>query len=164
MNRVRHLVEIDDALSQSAKLGEAVTTQTADSVFAYGHELGGKVVRNKRVAQQQGRELAEFARKELDLGGDALPDLPGLIETYFGVDVALSPLGSNVDGLCVHGSEISSILASSDFSAGHVSFTSAHELGHHLLGHPGEVIGEATEEIFADNPIEWRRMPSLGIF
>lgn len=164
MNRVRHLVEIDDALSQSAGLGGAVTTQAADRVLEYGRELGGKVVRSKRVAQQQGGELAEFARKELDLGGDALPDLPGLIETYFGVDVALSPLGTNADGLCVHGSGISLILASSDFSAGHVRFTLAHELGHHLLGDPGEVIGEATDEMFADKPIEWRASAFAGHF
>jgi Zn-dependent peptidase ImmA (M78 family)/transcriptional regulator with XRE-family HTH domain len=162
MTRARHLVEIDDALSQSAELQPAVPTDAAKSVLAHGRELGRRAVRSKKTAQQQGKELAELVRQELDLGADALADLPGLIETYFGVDVALSPLGTHADGLCVHSSEISLILASSSFPAGHVRFTLAHELGHHLLGDPREVIGEATTEMFADDPLEWRANAFAG--
>jgi Zn-dependent peptidase ImmA (M78 family)/transcriptional regulator with XRE-family HTH domain len=162
MTRARHLVEIDDALSQSAELQPAIPTDAAKRVLAHGRELGARPVRSKKTAQQQGKELAELVRQELDLGADALADLPGLIETYFGVDVALSPLGTHADGLCVHSSEISLILASSNFPAGHVRFTLAHELGHHLLGDPREVIGEATTEMFADDPLEWRANAFAG--
>lgn len=39
-----------------------------------------------------------MTRRELDLGSDALGDVAGLIEQHFGVDVALSPLGTEVAG------------------------------------------------------------------
>src|SRR5271155_2452663 len=76
--------------------------------------------KSKAEAQRQGRELAELTRRELDLGSDALCDIAGLIEQHFAVDVALSPLGADVDGLCVHSGPAALILANTDASDGRV--------------------------------------------
>jgi Zn-dependent peptidase ImmA (M78 family) len=75
------------------------------------------------------------------------------------------------DGLCVHSNDVYLILASSDFSLGHVRFTLAHELGHHLFGDPREIIGESSKEMFAKSVPEWRAnafaanflMPERGV-
>lgn len=72
------------------------------------------------------------------------------------MDVALSPLGTEADGLCVHCGPSALILASSDFPDGHLRFTIAHELGHHLLNDPDEIIEETAGDMFADNARESR--------
>jgi len=100
--------------------------------------------------------LAERLRLELGLGGHEIGDLPGLVERSFGVDVALSPLGTDSDGLCVHRDDIALIVASSDFSYGHMRFTLAHELGHQLFGDPRDVIDEGERDMFADDLTEKR--------
>jgi Zn-dependent peptidase ImmA (M78 family) len=124
----------------------------------------GTLPRSKAAAQQQGRELAELTRRELDLGSDALGDVAGLIEQHFAVDVALAPLGTDADGLCAHSGTAALILASSDFSNGHLRFTLAHELGHHLLGDPREVIEESQRDMFADTAVERRANAFAGHF
>src|SRR5450756_1450104 len=124
----------------------------------------GSLPPSKQAAQRQGRELAELTRRELDLGSDALGDLAGLIEQHFAVDVALSRLGTEVDGLCVHSGPAALILASSDFPEGHVRFTLAHELAHHILGDPREIIEEAEGDMFADTAAEWRANAFAGHF
>src|SRR5665811_682634 len=91
-------------------------------------------------ARRQGRDLAELTRREIDLGTDAIADLAAVIELHFGVDVALSPMGTEADGLCVHSGPAALILASSDYPDGHLRFTLAHELGHHLLGDTRESV------------------------
>jgi hypothetical protein len=78
--------------------------------------------------------------------------------------VALSPLGTDADGLCVHGGPAALILASSDFPDGHVRFTLAHEMTHHLLADPREVIEEAERDMFADTAAEWRANAFAGHF
>ena len=120
--------------------------------------------RRTAVARQQGRELAELTRRELDLGSDALSDIAALIEQNFAVDVALSPLGTEADGLCVHCGTSALILASSDFPDGHLRFTLAHELGHHLLNDPDEIIEETTRDMFADTAKELRVNAFAGHF
>jgi hypothetical protein len=84
--------------------------------------------------------LAEEVRRALDLGTAEIGDLPGLIEMHFAADVALGPYGRGVTGLCVHSEGRALLLASTDFTSGHVRFTLAHELGHHLLSDPRDVI------------------------
>ena len=131
----------------------------------------GAVPRTKAAAQAQGRQLAELARRDLDLGSDALGDLATLMEQHFAVDVALSPMGTDVDGLCIHCGNSALIMASSDFPDGHLRFTLAHELGHHLLADPRVIIEEAEHDMFGDNGAEWRvnafaahlLMPERGI-
>jgi len=101
-------------------------------------------------------------RHELDLGSDALGDLASLIETHFAVDVSLSPLGTGADGLCVRSGSTALILASTDYPDGQLRFTLAHELGHHLLGDPREVIEEDASAMFADKAAEWRANAFAG--
>jgi Zn-dependent peptidase ImmA (M78 family) len=105
-----------------------------------------------------------MTRRELDLGSDALGDIAGLIEQHFAVDVGLSPLGGDVDGLCVHSGAIALILASTNSPDGRVRFTLAHELGHHLLNDPREVIEEAEHDMFADSSVERRASAFAGHF
>jgi transcriptional regulator with XRE-family HTH domain len=155
--RARQLVEIDDTLTEVAGLASGVPTAAAEALLAEGRATGARAITSKATAKRQGRELAEAARAGLDLGSDALGNLPDLIEAQFGVDVALSPLGTEADGLCVHGGGVNLILA--------------HELAHHLLGDTREVIGEDEAAMFADNVVEWRAnafaahflMPERGI-
>jgi len=169
--RARQLVEVDYVLSEVAGLTPAEPRPESEQLLKLGRELAGRRASGIRAVQASGKELADASREALGLGTDALGDLPDLIETYFGVDVALSRLGDEADGLCVHGDEVKLILASTDFTAGHVRFTLAHELAHHLFGDPREIIGEDHDAMFSDNPIEQRAnafaanflMPEPGI-
>lgn len=169
--RARQLLELDDLLAQVTGMPPARLSSSGAVVVAQARRGFTQVPRSRSEAQNQGRELAELTRRELDLGGDALSDLAALFEQHFAVDVALSPLGTEVDGLCVHAGDAALILASTDFSDGHLRFTLAHELGHHLLGDPREVIEEAEGDMFANNAAEWRAnafaghllMPQRGI-
>lgn len=117
--------------------------------------------RTRAEAQRQGRRMAEMVRAGLNLGSDELGDLADLIEMHFGADVVLSPLGTNSDGLCAHVGDRAVIVASSDFDAGHVRFTLAHELGHHLVGDPREVIDEPQVEPSAGS-LEERRVSAFA--
>lgn len=169
--RARQLVELDDLLARVADMPAARPSAAGASVIEQVRTCFATVPRTKRAAQAQGKQLAELARRALDLGSDALGDLATLMEQHFAVDVALSPIGTEVDGLCVHSGDLALILASSDFSDGHLRFTLAHELGHHLLGDPRIVIEEAERDMFGDNSSEWRvnafaahlLMPERGI-
>jgi len=163
-SRARQIVEIDDTLTEVAGLVPAAPTPAAKALLAKGRTMGRRAVSSKTTAKRQGHELAVAVRSDLELGVDALGNLPDLIETYFGVDVALSPLGTKADGLCVHGSGVNLILASSDFSAGHVRFTLAHELAHHLLDDTREIIGEDQDAMFEDNVVEQRANAFAGHF
>ncbi|MEV6792402.1 XRE family transcriptional regulator [Streptomyces sp. NPDC051320] len=154
--RALELLEVEDVLVQRAAPPPSSPTLAGRQVLDYARgELSGRP-RNKQEAERQGRRLAEHTRRGLDLGSHELGDLPGLIERHFGVDVALSPLGNTTDGLCIHGDGVALIVASTDFSQGHVRFTLAHELGHHLLGDPRDVINEGARDMFADTLQERR--------
>ncbi|MCE7001821.1 XRE family transcriptional regulator [Kibdelosporangium philippinense] len=169
--RARQLLELDDLLGQVAGMPPARPSQAGAVVLEQARSGFTVRPRSKVTAQAQGLELAELTRRELDLGSDALGDLAALLEQHFAVDVALSPLGTDADGLCVHGEHSALILASSDFPDGHLRFTLAHELAHHLLGDPREVIEEIEHDMFAGNAEEWRAnafaahllMPERGI-
>lgn len=169
--RALELLEVEDILAQRARPWPASASPAGKQVLAFArNEMSGRP-RNKSEAQRQGKRLAERTRSALGLGLHELGDLPGLAERHFGVDVALSPLGTLADGLCVHGDNVALILASTDFSQGHVRFTLAHELGHHLLGDTRDIIDEGEHDMFADDQLERRvnafaghlLMPERGI-
>lgn len=162
--RARQLFEIDDLLTQVTAMPPARASAEGLRVVEEARARFGTAPQSKAAAQRQGRELAELARSELDLGSDALGDVAAVMEQHFAVDVALSPLGTDADGLCVHSGPATLILASSDFPDGHVRFTLAHELAHHLLADPREVIEEAERDMFADTALEWRANAFAGHF
>lgn len=169
--RARQLLELDDLLTQVVGMAPARSSTAGARVLESAQQRFAAAPTNKVAARRQGLELAEMTRRELDLGSDALGDLASIIEAHFAVDVALSPLGTEADGLCVHAGSAALILASTDYSDGHLRFTLAHELGHHLLGDPRAVIEENEHAMFADDAIEWRAnafaghllMPERGI-
>lgn len=154
--RARQLLELDDLLGRAVGMPPARPSSAGRAVMELAQARFTSQPRSKAAAQSQGRQLAELTRQELDLGGDALGDLASLFEQHFAVDVAFSPLGTQADGLCVHGEAAALILASSDFPDGHLRFTLAHELGHHLFGDPREIIEEAEEDMFAGTSAELR--------
>ncbi|MFJ7095871.1 helix-turn-helix domain-containing protein [Streptomyces mirabilis] len=154
--RALELLEVEDILVQRAQPRPSSSTAAGQAVLEFaGKELLQRP-RNRPEAERQGKRLAEQVRRDLGLGSYELGDLPGLIERHFAVDVALSPLGTATDGLCVHGDGVALIVASTDFSQGHVRFTLAHEFGHHLLGDPRDVINEGERDMFADDLQERR--------
>lgn len=169
--RARQLLELDDLLTQVGGMTPARSSAAGARVMELARQRFAAAPTTKSAARRQGLELAEMTRRELDLGSDALGDLAAIIEAYFAVDVALSPLGTEADGLCVHVGSAALILASTDYSDGHLRFTLAHELGHHLLGDPRGVIEENEHAMFADDAIEWRAnafaghllMPARGV-
>jgi Zn-dependent peptidase ImmA (M78 family)/transcriptional regulator with XRE-family HTH domain len=162
--RVRQLLEVEDLLTQATELPPSATSAAGARVVEQARSRFKTLPRSNAAAQRQGRDLAELTRRELDLGGDALGDVAALIEQNFAVDVALSPLGTDADGLCVHCGTSALILASSDFPDGHLRFTLAHELGHHLLKDPADIIEETTRDIFADTVREQRANGFAGHF
>lgn len=160
--RARQLLELDDLLMQVAGLAPAQPSAVGASVMESARRRFALAPTTKGAARKHGLHLAELTRRELDLGSDALGDLAAIAETHFAVDVALSPLGTEADGLCVHAGSTALIVASTDYSNGHLRFTLAHELGHHLLGDPRGVIEEDHHAMFADNAIECRANAFAG--
>ena len=184
----RRLLEFDDLLSRVAHLPAAQPSSAGARVL----EVAGDRTRfptkprSKAAAIRQGREMAELVRTELALGTDALGDLATLMEQHFAVDVSLSRFGTDCDGLCVHGnrteepaagtaveaptggvggpsaSQVALILASSDYPAGHVRFTLAHELGHHLFADPRPVLAEGEHQMFSAALVERRANAFAG--
>ena len=160
--RARQLLELDDLLTQIADMPAARLSPPGSRVLEMARRDFARLPRTKTEARKQGRKLAELTRAEIDLGSDAIADLAAIIEQHFGVDVALSPMGTQADGLCVHSGPNALILASSDYPDGHLRFTLAHELGHHLLGDPREVIEEQEHQMFADTVMESRANAFAG--
>lgn len=160
--RARQLLELDDLLTQVGGMVPARSSAAGARVMELARQRFAAAPTTKVAARRQGLELAEITRRELDLGSDALGDLAAIIEAHLAVDVALSPLGTEADGLCVHAGSAALILASTDYSDGHLRFTLAHELGHHLFGDPRDVIEENEHAMFADDVIEWRANAFAG--
>ncbi|GAA3623667.1 XRE family transcriptional regulator [Kineosporia mesophila] len=154
--RALEILEIDRVLSSVVDVPRARLSAMGAQVLRSCRTDPGGRPRNKLEAQRQGRRLAEKVREELDLGSAEIRDLTALIESHFGVDVVLSRLGRTADGLCAHTTEQALIVASTDFPDGHVRFTLAHELGHHLVSDPREVITEGGEQMFSDDIAERR--------
>jgi Zn-dependent peptidase ImmA (M78 family)/transcriptional regulator with XRE-family HTH domain len=112
--------------------------------------------RTAREAQRQGRLLAEEVRRILEFGIAEIGDLPALVEMHFAADVVLSPLGEGSDGLCAHDGEAAVLVVNTDYPTGRTRFTLAHELGHHLLRDPRDVIEEQLSDMFVTSYIERR--------
>lgn len=154
--RAVELLAAEDVLTQRTDLRPAGGGAVTAAIAAFSRTDLARNPRNAHEAQRQGRRMAEQVRTLLGLGGNEIGDLAGLIERAFGVDVALSPLGTGADGLCVHSDGVALIVASSDFPDGHVRFTLAHELGHHLFVDPRDVIDESQQEMLASGLAERR--------
>jgi len=107
-------------------------------------------------AQRQGRVLAEEVRRILEFGIAEIGDLPALVEMHFAADVVLSPLGEGSDGLCAHDGEEALLVVNTDYPTGRTRFTLAHELGHHLLRDPRDVIEEQLGDMLATSYVERR--------
>lgn len=82
----------------------------------------------------QGEALAKSARRAVELQGRLVVQggLPELIESVFGADVAVEPLGDGFDGLAATGQGAKLILLTTTSNPARQRFTLAHELGHLL--------------------------------
>ncbi len=158
----RQLLGYDDLLSQIGESRPARASEHGSRVIEQAAREFAQAPKTKTQTRAQGLVLAELVRRELDLGSDMLGDLATVIEMHFAVDVALAPLGTEADGLCVHAGSTSLVIASSDYSDGHLRFTLAHELAHHLFGDPRGFIEEDEHAMFADAVIEWRANAFAG--
>lgn len=165
--KARQLLEFDDLLTRVSAMPAAVPSELGATVagLAGDRDRFPARPRSTPAAVRQGRDLAGMVRETLNLGADSVGDLATLIEVHFPVDVALAPFGTSCDGLCVHAEGIAMVLASSDYVEGHVRFTLAHELGHHLLGDPRDVIAEDSHDMFdATDTVERRVNAFAGHF
>jgi transcriptional regulator with XRE-family HTH domain len=161
--RVR-AIEILQAEARLGRNGELPPRQLSPGGAAIEQLVATEFAATPRTApeaQRQGRCLAEEVRRILELGIGEIGDLPGLVEMHFAADVALSPLGEGSDGLCAHGGEAALLVVNTDFPAGRTRFTLAHELGHHLLRDPRDVIEEQLHDMLASTYIE-RRVNSFA--
>jgi Zn-dependent peptidase ImmA (M78 family) len=109
-------------------------------------------------------------RRGLGLGRAPIADVADLAEQHFGLDVLAWPTGTAVSGLCAHGQGVAMMLVSTAFTRGHQRFTAAHELAHHLLRDPREIVVDG-DLYDSTNPMEKRAnafaaaflMPADGI-
>lgn len=140
--RAADVLRVEDALAGHDVVQSLTLSAAGQDVLDQIRAKFPRAPRSRAEAQRQGRQMAEIVRLGLDLGIDEIGDLADLIEMHFAADVVLSPLGLDADGLCANGQGRTVIVASSSFDQGHLRFTLAHELGHHLLGDAREVIDE----------------------
>ncbi|MEU9002523.1 XRE family transcriptional regulator [Streptomyces sp. NPDC048551] len=90
-------------------------------------------VRSGNGYAAQGEALAKSALRAVERQGQLTQNgLPELIETVFGADVAVEPLGDGFDGLAAMGQGAKLILLSTTSNPARQRFTLAHELGHLL--------------------------------
>jgi transcriptional regulator with XRE-family HTH domain len=139
--RLRQLLEAESVLGGVCGLRPAMPSVAGIAALERVEAEG--LSRTRGSARATGERLAEVVREELGLGRAPLADIAELAERHLGVDVALWPVGDAVSGLCAHGDGVATILVNSQFSAGHERFSAAHELAHHLLSDPREVVIEA---------------------
>jgi transcriptional regulator with XRE-family HTH domain len=157
-------IEILQAESRLGKYSELPPRQLSPGGAAIERLVATSLATPPRTApeaQRQGRFLAEEVRRILEFGVAEIGDLPALIEMHFAADVALSPLGEGSDGLCAHDGQAALLVINTDYPVGRTRFTLAHELGHHLLRDPRDVIEERIGDMFATSYIE-RRVNSFA--
>ncbi|MDQ1247131.1 MAG: hypothetical protein QG597_1501 [Actinomycetota bacterium] len=138
--RARQLLELDHLLDELGARIPPRVSDPASQVLAWARALPDSA--STARANRDGQELAGRTRAALGLGSAPLGSLADLAERHFGVDVECGPFGPGVSGMCVHAGPIALILANTELTAGHLRFTLAHELAHHLLGDPREVVIE----------------------
>jgi Zn-dependent peptidase ImmA (M78 family)/transcriptional regulator with XRE-family HTH domain len=141
--RVREVLEAEAALTDAVGLLPARPSAAGNAVLERIRRDGLA----DTVTVAGGARLASIVREELGLGRAPIGDLPALVERHFGLSAVTWPVGKAVSGLCAHGADVAVMLVSSAFPVGHQRFTAAHELAHHLVGDPREVIIEG--DVFA---------------
>ena len=159
--RAVELLEAEDRLSRRVDLPPRTLSPGGAAIGQLVATTYRDTPRTGPEAQRQGRALAEEVRRVLELGVAEIGDLPALIEMHFAADVALSPLGAGSDGLCAHAANAALLVVNTDFPLGRTRFSLAHELGHHLLGDPRDVIVEDQSAMNASGYIE-RRVNSFA--
>jgi Zn-dependent peptidase ImmA (M78 family)/transcriptional regulator with XRE-family HTH domain len=135
--RLRQLLEAEATLGSATGLRQNRPTASGQAVLAAIAQSG---IPSGGAAQRDGEELAGLVRGGLGLGRGPIADVAELAEQHFGLDVLAWPTGTAVSGLCAHGDGVAMMLVSTDFPRGHQRFTAAHELAHHLLRDPREVV------------------------
>jgi Zn-dependent peptidase ImmA (M78 family)/transcriptional regulator with XRE-family HTH domain len=90
---------------------------------------------------EQGRVLASAALAWVTLAGLSVTDsdLPALVETAFGADVAVIMLDEGFDGLSASSNDVKLIMLGTSAVPARQRFTLAHELGHLLAGDDQDV-------------------------
>jgi Zn-dependent peptidase ImmA (M78 family)/transcriptional regulator with XRE-family HTH domain len=150
--RMRQLLETEANLSAATGLRESRPTPSAQAVLAMIADRG---IPSGRVPWRDGEDLADLVREGLGLGRAPVADVAELAEQHFGLDVLAWPTGKAVSGLCAHGQGVAMMLISTAFPRGHQRFTAAHELAHHLLRDPREIVVDS-ELYDGSNPMEKR--------
>jgi Zn-dependent peptidase ImmA (M78 family)/transcriptional regulator with XRE-family HTH domain len=135
--RIRQLLEADANLVSATGLGVNRPTQSGRDVLATIKDPG---IASGRAPWRDGEDLADLVRQGLGLGRAPIADVAELAERHFGLDVLAWPTGQAVSGLCAHGHDVAMMLISTSFPRGHQRFTAAHELAHHLLRDPREIV------------------------
>jgi Zn-dependent peptidase ImmA (M78 family)/transcriptional regulator with XRE-family HTH domain len=141
--RVRQVLEAEAALGDAVGLLPARPSSAGTTVLERVRREGLA----DAITVAGGMRLAGVVREELGLGRAPIGDLPALVERHLGLGAVTWPVGKTVSGLCAHGADVALMLVSSSFPVGHQRFTTAHELAHHLVGDPREVIIES--DVFA---------------
>ena len=150
--RIRQLLEAEANLVSATGLREGRPTSSGRDVVAVIKDRG---IPSSRAPWRDGEELAGLVRQGLGLGRAPIADVAELAERHFGLDVLAWPTGTAVSGLCAHGQGVAMILISTSFSRGHQRFTAAHELAHHLLRDPREIVIDS-DLYDGSNPMEKR--------
>ncbi|HVB43099.1 MAG TPA: ImmA/IrrE family metallo-endopeptidase [Streptosporangiaceae bacterium] len=165
--RLRQLLEADASLVSATGLREGRPTQSGLDVLALIKDRG---IPSGRAPWRDGEDLADLVRQGLGLGRAPIADVAELAERHFGLDVLAWPTGTAVSGLCAHGHGVAMVLISTSFPRGHQRFTAAHELAHHLLRDPREIVIDSN--LYDNsNPMEQRAnafaaallMPASGL-
>ncbi len=150
--RLRQLLEAEASLVSATGLRESRPTQSGRDVLALIKDQG---IPSGRVPWRAGAALAVLVRQGLGLGRAPIADVAELAERHFGLDVLAWPTGTAVSGLCAHGHGVAMVLISTSFPRGHQRFTAAHELAHHLLRDPREIVIDS-DLYDGGNPMEKR--------
>lgn len=135
--RMRQLLEAEATLVSATGLAESRPTPSGHDVLELIAQEG---IPSSRAPWQDGEALASLVRDGLGMGRAPIADVADLAERHFGLDVLAWPTGTGVSGLCAHGRGVVMMLVSTAFTRGHQRFTAAHELAHHLLRDPREVV------------------------
>lgn len=150
--RMRQLLEADATLANATGLQESRPTPSGRDVLGLITQQG---IPSSRAPWQDGEDLARLVREGLGLGRAPIANVAELAEQHFGLDVLAWPTGNAVSGLCAHGQGIAIMLVSTAFPRGHQRFTAAHELAHHLLRDPREIVIDS-DLYDTGNPMEKR--------
>lgn len=150
--RMRQMLEVEASLASATGLRASRPTSSGQNVLA---AIRQEEIPSGRAPWRVGEDLANLVRQGLGLGRAPIADVAELAEQHFGLDVLAWPTGKAVSGLCAHGEGIAMMLVSSAFPRGHQRFTAAHELAHHLLRDPREIVVDS-DLYDATSPMEKR--------